>query len=168
MKHGDKCSLGLSEPKLLVWSAADEGGLARLSEIYSRYFEDVLQKPTGERPDLQDLAYTLACRRSSLAWKAFTIAASLDDLQDLKRSMSSPKRSSKTLGMAFVFSGQGTQHSQMGTFLMSFPIFANTLKLADSTFQRLGCQWSLFGKNPFLRIPVEILHMQIAKGSNFS
>jgi acyl transferase domain-containing protein len=136
---------------LLVWSAAEEGGLDRLARVYEPYFKGLGIKDSDNKQYLQDLAYTLVFRRSSLPWKSFAIANSVDDLQDLKRSFASPVRSSNSLDIAFIFTGQGAQYSQMRIKLLAFPVFANTLCLVDSAFQKLGCMWSLFGKFPCLK-----------------
>ncbi|KAE9365744.1 BcPKS1, polyketide synthase [Stipitochalara longipes BDJ] len=133
-----------STPKLLVWSAADEGGLARLSEVYDAYFKKALGTSHITDSYLENLAFTLGHRRSVLPWKSFAIADTPDSLQEYKNLISKPVRSSKNLGIAFVFTGQGAQYSQMGADLVKFPVFQKTLELVDAVFRDLGAEWSLF------------------------
>lgn len=64
--------------RLLVWSASDEDGLRRLATAYNEYFGDVSRiGPSSRDPNLLgDLAYTLASRRTTFPWRAFTIVES--------------------------------------------------------------------------------------------
>src|SRR5579862_9633917 len=57
------------DQKILVWSAADEDGIARLAAAWRPYFSS-LSIPDSEKSHyLCDLAHTLAVRRSNLPWK---------------------------------------------------------------------------------------------------
>lgn len=135
-------------PKLLVWSAADEDGLRRLSELYNAYlknrFHSRLSHP--QRVSLLDnLAYTLACRRTTLPWKAFTLANSRQEMFAKGVVFSPPKRSSDKLGIAYVFTGQGAQYPEMGKELLAYKPFKMTLLAAEQILRGLGCEWSLVG-----------------------
>ena len=130
---------------LLVWSAADEGGLGRIAKSYSDHFRKVGSTPSSTMSYLQDLAYTLCFCRSSLPWKSFTVTDNLGDLQHLQTCMSSPNRASTSLGSVFIFTGQGAQYGRMGVNPLSFSVFRNTLQKADEAFRKLGCSWRLFG-----------------------
>lgn len=131
--------------KLLVWSAADEGGLARLVAAYHTHFMKAPLNVLEEPSYLEALSYTLAIRRSCLPWRAYAVAGSMSALKDLAPLVSRPVRSTKKLGLAFVFSGQGAQYRGMGRELLSYPIFGNTLRSIDDIFRELGCKWSLIG-----------------------
>ena len=131
--------------KLLVWSAADEGGLARLVAAYHMQFMKAPLYVLDEPRYLEALSYTLALRRSCLPWRAYAVAESMSALKDLAALVSRPVRSTKKLGLAFVFSGQGAQYRGMGRELLSYPIFRNTLRSIDDIFRELGCKWSLIG-----------------------
>jgi len=135
-----------SSPKLLVWSAADEGGLNRLFDIYDAHFKKVLGASYIPSYYLDDITYTLGQRRSVLPWKSFAIADAPSSLQDYKSLVSKPVRSGKSLGIAFVFTGQGAQYSGMGAQLLKFPVFSRTFEMIDAIFRSLGAKWSLFGE----------------------
>lgn len=134
---------GLS--KLLVWSAADEGGLARLVAAYHTHFMKAPLHILEEPRYLEALSYTLALRRSCLPWRSYAVAESMSALRNLAPLASRPIRSTKKLGLAFIFSGQGAQYRGMGRELLSFPIFRSTLRSIDGIFRELGCKWSLIG-----------------------
>lgn len=98
-----------SQPRLLVWSAADEDGLRRLSEIYNAYLSNPrhIHLTREQQTRFQDnLAYTLACRRTSLPWRAYTISESVPELVARGVSASRPIRSSNKLGITYLFTGQ--------------------------------------------------------------
>jgi hypothetical protein len=65
-----------SRPKLLVWSIADEAGIARLTVIYSKHFTKTDLSGEGLATYIDDLAFTLIIRRSTLPWKSFMLADS--------------------------------------------------------------------------------------------
>lgn len=131
--------------KLLVWSAADEGSLARLVAAYRTHFMKAPLNILEEASYLEALSYTLALRRSCFPWRSYAIAESVSALRDLAPLVSRPFRSTKKLGLAFIFSGQGAQYRGIGTGLLSYPVFENTLRLTDGIFRDLGCKWSFIG-----------------------
>lgn len=137
-------------PQLLLWSSADKDGLLRLAEAYSLHSENVLSKKDTNY--LEDLAYTLAFRRSSLPWRSFLVADDISDLRKLQKLISLPTRITTNRGIAFVFTGQGAQYSQMGLSLLSFPKFNATLREIEGILKRLGCSWSLLGQSESINI----------------
>lgn len=137
-----------SQPRLLVWSAADEDGLRRLSEIYNAYLSNPrhIHLTREQQTRFQDnLAYTLACRRTSLPWRAYTISESVPELVARGVSASRPIRSSNKLGITYLFTGQGAQYAQMGRELLVYSTFNTTLLYVEDILRSLGCEWSLFG-----------------------
>lgn len=139
----------VARPRLLVWSAADEDGLSRQMQLHNKYFLGLPQiedegGDTG-KGYIENLAYTLSLRRSHLPWKSFAISNSLKDLRNQGVSLSRPTRSSKKLGIAYVFTGQGAQFSGMGKELLVFDVFKRTLQAVDVCLHNLGCEWSLLG-----------------------
>lgn len=128
-------------PKLLVWSAADEGALKRTTQAYELYYE---HKIAGDPLQLDRLAFTLAARRSRMLWRAFSIVADGAETRRLPRAK--PTRSSAEVALAFVFTGQGAQYANMGSDLRQYPVFDETLRRVDSIYRGLGAEWSLFGK----------------------
>lgn len=131
--------------KLLVWSAADEEGLYRLSNLYSQYFKEVLHVQNEKFID--NLAFTLNTRRSSLAWKSFVVVKSSDDLSSLNEAISKPKRATVTRPrLGFVFTGQGAQWYGMGRELLRYPVFKASLQRSQALLRDLECEWFLLGK----------------------
>ena len=133
-------------PKLLVWSAADEGGIKRLGEVYSKHYAEL--DLSGEDIDthMSNLAFTLAIRRSSLPWKSFMLANSIHSLQWLHRQLSKPVKTAGEPSLGFIFTGQGAQWWGMGRELVTFQIFRDSLQKSEQYLQVLGCPWLLFGK----------------------
>ena len=132
-------------PKLLVWSAADEDGISRLVSIYSDHFAQLCSGDGGSQDYLEGLACTLATRRSSLPWKSFAVASDVFSLTELRTKLSQPSRSADTLGLGFIFTGQGAQWHAMGRELLIYPVFRNSLLTAGEELRGQGCQWSLLG-----------------------
>jgi len=139
--------------RLLVWSAADEDGIQRLSTAYREYLDahfDHLGKGNDQKL-LDEIAYTLGAKRSVLPWKSFLVASSLSQLHEVLQTTGLPKpiRSSSTAaasgsGLVFVFTGQGAQWHAMGRELLSYPIFERSVQEADTYMRsQLGCEWSV-------------------------
>lgn len=139
----------ITRPRLLVWSAADEDGLRRLSERYNAYLNDsshTSKSPTQQAQFLDNLAYTLAYRRSALAWKAFAVVNCVSDLSSHGLPLSRPTRSPNKLGLVYLFTGQGAQYAGMGREMLAYDTFKATILAADKVLRDLGCEWSLFGE----------------------
>jgi acyl transferase domain-containing protein len=135
------------EMKLLVWSAADEGGLARLAKAYRAHFQQLLSSLRSDEANkyLESLAYTLAARRSALSWRAYATARSITELQDLPTKISKPVRSRAQPKLGYIFTGQGAQHAGMAKQLTVYPIFKASLLRSEMYLNELGCTWSLLG-----------------------
>jgi acyl transferase domain-containing protein len=128
--------------RLLVWSAKDEAALQRMLQSYQEYFD--MDRPEGF---IEQLAYTLSVRRSTMLWRSFAIVSNQDFLDTKKLSYSKLVRSDPSPGaLAFVFTGQGAQYVKMGLELRVYPIFYATLSRSSNILGRLGADWSLFGK----------------------
>ncbi|MCJ1389859.1 hypothetical protein MMC18_002716 [Xylographa bjoerkii] len=139
---------GNMRPSLLIWSTADEGGLARLAESYDAHVSQLASSlsTTEASAYLSNLAYTLAVRRSSLNWKSFAIAQSISDLHDLKRNLSKPVRSKVDPKLGYVFTGQGAQFARMSKDLFGFPVYLNSLRRSEMYLDDFGCRWSLLSE----------------------
>ncbi|KAF2470531.1 polyketide synthase PksD [Lindgomyces ingoldianus] len=138
----DKNSKANPGHHLLTWSARDEAALKRMLRRYDEYLR-TSSSTHGDAEFLGDIAYTLAARRSLMAWRAFSIVNGLETL-DLPAAKC--ERAARDVGVAFVFTGQGAQYANMGMGLLHYPVFKATLVEIDSIFQSLGAEWSLFDK----------------------
>ncbi|KAE8858793.1 hypothetical protein PTNB73_08273 [Pyrenophora teres f. teres] len=133
------------QPKLLVWSAADEQGPQRCVEALEAHLSDT---KGADHAYIADLAYTLASKRSRLPWKSFLrLDSTALSSKDLWRQCSKPVRSSGNApGIAFVFTGQGATWYGMGRELLAEPVFQESLQQSDSYLRKLGSKWSLIGE----------------------
>ncbi|KAI1105776.1 hypothetical protein F4804DRAFT_111633 [Jackrogersella minutella] len=127
--------------RLLVWSAADEKALKRMIEEYQTFYKNQISISSSK---LDDLAFTLATRRSHMLWRAFAVVNGGPYDQDENLTVAKPIRSSTEAGIAFVFTGQGAQYADMGAGLLQYPVFKTTLQQIDDIYRSLGSSWSLF------------------------
>ncbi|MCJ1437155.1 hypothetical protein MMC27_006540 [Xylographa pallens] len=129
--------------QVYVLSAFEKASIITQMKNLHTYLQD---RAAEKLPNLmQDLAFTLAQRRSLHAWRVSIIASSEPELikalldDDIK-----PLRSSTPPRLAFVFTGQGAQWAAMGRELIrDYPVFASTIQDADMCLKGLGTQWSL-------------------------
>lgn len=136
-----------STSKLLVWSAADEGGIMRLARAYNLHLSHMSSTMSIDQANryLENLAYTLAARRSLLPWRSFATTASVIRLQDLSIELSKPVKSKETPSLCYVFTGQGAQFAGMSKELLAFPVFTNSLSRSEMYLRDMQCPWSLLG-----------------------
>ncbi|USP78512.1 polyketide synthase PKS9 [Curvularia clavata] len=125
--------------KLLVVSAFDERAVHRSIDRLQKWMLDHLNNDNRDQL-LDNLAYTLAEKRTKFPWKTACVA-STDSQAEL--AWSPPVRSKQNLKICFVFTGQGAQWHGMGLELMRYEIFSKTMKEADQYFRSLGSSWSL-------------------------
>ena len=133
----------ITTPKVLMFSAHDRNGIHRQISGYMSYIRSLKITPQKESAFLDDLAHTLNCRRSSLAWKSFAVVESLENLRALDKIISPPQQSKSQPTLGFIFTGQGAQWAGMGHELMRFPTFASSLQDAEEYLMTLGCPWRL-------------------------
>ena len=140
-----------TSPKLLIWSAADEGGVARFAKSYDAHISQIASVTNAEaaKAYLGSLAYTLSARRTRLSWKSFAIASQLSDLQNLGTKLSKPVRSRAVTELGYVFTGQGAQFAGMSRELLVCPVFRQSLQRSEEYLKSFGCQWSLLGMLEF-------------------
>jgi acyl transferase domain-containing protein len=94
-----------SDQRLLVWSTADESGIARLTEVWKAYFARAEIASESQHSYLRDLAHTLASRRTHLQWRTFAVAADCNEVACLVDQMSAPSKASDVPKLGFVFTG---------------------------------------------------------------
>ncbi|OTA80299.1 hypothetical protein M434DRAFT_401803 [Hypoxylon sp. CO27-5] len=146
-KSGEKYSS--TGPRLLVWTGADANAIDRVINAYQTYYREQIY---GDMHKLDQLAYTLAERRSRMLWRSFavvdpafeTIMGSSNDQLPLLQTAKPVRVASEKLGIGFVFTGQGAQYVGMGLELLRYPVFAETMRRADLVLANLRCAWSLF------------------------
>jgi acyl transferase domain-containing protein len=151
LNHADHATSKTSKAtpgyQLLTWSARDEAALKRMLHLYDGYIKAHMH---GDANFLGDLAYTLAARRTLMAWRSFSIVDGQAASETLDIPALKCERAARENGVAFIFTGQGAQYANMGMELLRYPIFQATLAEAHSIFQELGAEWSLFGKHSIL------------------
>ncbi len=136
-----------SPPQLFVLSSHDQDGISRLRTAYKQYL------PSMSEP-LYNLSYTLATKRTHFNWRTAIVANSARELQDALVEKQQITRVAAEIGLAFIFTGQGAQWARMGTELVHYPVFRESLELADAYLKTLGSSWSLIGEWPSLTFRV--------------
>ncbi|KAK7955014.1 polyketide synthase [Apiospora saccharicola] len=128
-------------PYILALSANDKDALETNVKTLANHLGD---PAVGVK--LSDVAYTLSERRTHHFHRGFVIADSLDISPD---SMILGKKKAQPPRVAFIFTGQGAQWSQMGRDLIeSFPLAKATIQKLDAALQTLPHppQWSLINE----------------------
>ncbi|CAG9992168.1 unnamed protein product, partial [Clonostachys byssicola] len=131
-----------SEKKLLVWSATDQDGIARLKSVWRDYLANLRLCPKEKSQFIRNLAYTLSNRRTHFSHRAFAVFDISDGLTTLIGKFSSAIRGSATPKLAYIFSGQGSQWFAMGRELFHrYHIYRKSLLDASVYLQGLDCPW---------------------------
>ncbi|KAH9899096.1 polyketide synthase dehydratase-domain-containing protein [Xylariomycetidae sp. FL2044] len=140
-------------PRLLIWSAAHEDAIHETVGRYGKYYESsIVARPVK----LDQLAYSLAIRRSHLAWRTFSVLESnLTGTNSKGLDVAESIRSSNQTRTTFVFIGQGALYTEACLDLGCYPVFKQALQDMDEKFASFGCTWSLFDE------PSNAEHMQL-------
>lgn len=133
---------------LFILSAKDEDACRAMSINLGGYLkgrEDNLK----EEEFLDNLAYTLAQRRTVFPWITAVTANSTQELIDaLEDKIHKPTRRQENLRLGFVFTGQGSQWYAMGRELIhTYPVFKDSILAADKHINSLGADWSIMSKS---------------------
>ncbi|KAM5441355.1 Type I Iterative PKS [Microsporum ferrugineum] len=129
--------------QLFLFSSKDQTGANRVSESLNAWLQsDLRDKPCSRL--LQNLAYTLALRRTHLEHRTFAIASSLSELTErLSQGLPTATRSQRHGdNLVMVFTGQGAQWPAMGLELFENPIFRQSIHDSQSRLEALGCRWN--------------------------
>ena len=145
--RGSAAMTSSKRAQVYVLSALEKGSsISQIKSLHS-YLNKLAQE---DSPTLmQDLAFTLAQRRSLYTWRIAIPASSRAELIDrLADKDVQPFKSSNAPRLAFIFTGQGAQWAAMGRELMrDYPIYASTIHEADNCLKSLGARWSLLGRS---------------------
>ncbi|KAL6885742.1 hypothetical protein GGI43DRAFT_432364 [Trichoderma evansii] len=133
--------------RLFLLSSHEESGITRLSESLQKYLSEVDAKNGSEEQNrlLHRLAYTLSEKRSSLPWKTFAAASTIEELQqalDGARTQAT-RTPTKARPLTFIFTGQGAQWYGMGRSLQKYPVFQKSLQESNAHLKSFGCTWDL-------------------------
>ncbi|KAM7211167.1 putative polyketide synthase [Rhypophila decipiens] len=154
-RTGDNASLLSVDdnlPKLLVWSFADKDGLSRSIERWKKSLTNHLSRMDSKQATqfVNNLAHTLGSRRSHLTWRVFNVAETIESVTS-NLTMTGPFRTSSSgqstglhPGLAFIFTGQGSQWAGMGKELVRcYEVFRRSLVEANTYLRTLGCTWNI-------------------------
>jgi acyl transferase domain-containing protein len=133
--------------RIFIFSSLDQAGIKRTVEAYSEYLSS--KSSSNEDSYIDDLAYTLAKKRTLFPWKSFVVAGSLQEL--IERLPDAPRMARHTRKgtipkLGFVFTGQGAQWHAMGRELLVYPIFRRSLEDASNYLDQLNSPWHLLGE----------------------
>ncbi|KAH4186698.1 hypothetical protein HBI81_132540 [Parastagonospora nodorum] len=129
-------------PRLFVLSSNDQNGVKRNVERLQSY----LASRTSTTPSfLNDLAFTLNSKRTTLPWKSYAVSSGLSNLQEQLSSLAPAVRSSNSTvpRVAFAFTGQGAQWHAMGKGLSIYTAFAKSMQRSEVLLKSFGCPWNL-------------------------
>ncbi|PVH73919.1 ketoacyl-synt-domain-containing protein [Cadophora sp. DSE1049] len=134
--------------RLFLLSSHDGLSYKRVVQQLKDYLEAMHSKVLFQLDEdnlLNDLAFTLGCRRSSLKWKSHVVASTIQNfVEALSIPAVEPIKPSGKGRIAFVFTGQGAQWARMGSELLEYPIFKESLETADTYLRdALGADWSV-------------------------
>ena len=132
--------------RIFVLSAYDEAGVQRLVQAYRDHLLGKSLNIENEDTYLDDLSYTLACKRTSFGWRTSIVASSISSLAQALESHPKPVRSGSNARAGFIFTGQGAQWYAMGRELLDYPVFCQSLVDAGSYLIQLGSAWELMGR----------------------
>ncbi|KAK3328388.1 hypothetical protein B0T19DRAFT_475997 [Cercophora scortea] len=132
--------------RVFIVSAKDASTTRTVAKNLAAHLRHSIDSGEDSKLSLNDLAYTLAERRSRLGSVAVVRASSLSELADRLENplLKVSQTASKKPRLGFVFNGQGAQWHAMGRELLTaYPVFAAAAKEADGVLRSYGADWSL-------------------------
>ncbi|OJD32083.1 polyketide synthase [Diplodia corticola] len=144
-------SLGSSTPpdtppqkRLFVFSTKDQAGIQRLASAYADALDGAPDKTDPHY--LENLAHTLAARRSALDFRSFAVASSVAELRTKLSTAGGLPKLKRALrqdsSLVFVFTGQGAQWPAMGRELLANDVFRASVEESQAYLKALGCEWN--------------------------
>ncbi|KXJ85338.1 hypothetical protein Micbo1qcDRAFT_223400 [Microdochium bolleyi] len=123
-------------PRIFALSAPEQEATARQRKGLSEYL-----KMSPENID--DLAHTLASRRSKFQWRHTVVARDLDELRGtLEDDAIKPAKVLAQNNVAYVFTGQGAQWYAMGRELLAYEVFAASVTESAAMMMQMGASWN--------------------------
>lgn len=131
--------------KLFLFSGKDQTGAKRVSEGFATWLQGGDLDDKHGTGGLDDLAYTLALRRSHMEHRTFAIASSIPELSKrLSQGLPAATRSQRHGdNLVMVFTGQGAQWPAMGRELFQHPIFRQSMDTSQHYLEAFGCKWNV-------------------------
>ena len=143
---GQGCSSGIKRDRIFIISSQDEDGLKRQKESLADFLEGQISH-NNESALLRNLSFTLSEKRSFLEWATYEIASSTSGLISCLRDEASESlavRRSPSPRIGFVFTGQGSQWARMGSDLLEYNVFRESIEQADLYLRdHLKSGWSM-------------------------
>ncbi|KAJ4176944.1 hypothetical protein NW755_014137 [Fusarium falciforme] len=129
-----------TSPQLFVFTAKAKSSLSAGVKELQHWITDC-----KGNIDLQDLAWTLGCRRSLMAWRSTCVSSRTEDLLTSMTTLGFVRASpARPQPIVFLFTGQGAQWYAMGReLLQTNSAFQDSIVRSDQILQSLGMTWSL-------------------------
>ena len=131
-----------NQSRIFTISAPEKDAIARQRHAYASYLQACDFEHTCSSRLLENLAYTLAKRRSIFQWRHAVVARSIAELSSSwSDERLNPARAMAPHKVAFVFTGQGAQWYAMGRELLVFDVFVKSVKDSAAILTELGSPW---------------------------
>lgn len=156
--------------KLVVISASDKAGIKRQASRLGQWLQE--KEEHSEPVSIGDVAYTLGAKRAAMRYRSFAVVSSTKDLISAYENASTKSESAPPVQrsladgksrIGMVFTGQGAQWARMGTELLAYTTFSESIDRADRFLrEELGCKWSARTE---LEAPADSSHINSAEYS---
>ena len=148
-------------PQLLVLTAKSKTSLLKRIGDLATW---VSERPQNS-VDLQDLAFTLSCRRSHMLWRhSIIVNTPRDILPALTHRDPQVTKASNNSRLTYLFTGQGAQWFAMGRELIfAASVFKKSLASSDKMLRGFGSPWSLMEELLLSKSASRIDESQIAQ-----